>query len=137
MAIIDVAFPGGKKVDARIAGHFIPTDQSLQNGGENAAPEPFQVFLASIATCAGIYAKSFCDQRGLSSPLGLEMDITRRDDGYLSRLDLVLHVDAGFPVKYDSAIIRAMELCAVKKQLREDIVTSIRVKRAGHPDAAR
>jgi len=91
MATVEVAFTGGKQVDARIAGHFIPTDQSLHNGGGNAAPEPFQVFLASIATCAGIYAKSFCDQRGLSSPLGLEMDITRRDDGYLSRLDLVLH----------------------------------------------
>lgn len=135
MAMIDVAFPGRKKIDATIAGHSIPTDQSVQHGGDNQAPEPFQVFLASIATCAGIYAKSFCDQRDLPSPRGLEMDMTRGNDGLISRLDVVLHVDAGFPAKYDPAIIRAMELCAVKKQLREEIETSMRVVRNGNHGA--
>jgi ribosomal protein S12 methylthiotransferase accessory factor len=130
MALVEVNFPGDKKIDAQIAGHSIPTDQSVRNGGQNAAPEPFQLFLASIATCAGIYAKSFCDQRGLSAPRGLDMDLARGGGGLLSRLDLVLHVDADFPAKYDSAIIRAMELCAVKKQLREEIETSIRVVRS-------
>ena len=130
MALVEVTFPGDKKIDAQIAGHSIPTDQSERNGGENTAPEPFQLFLASIATCAGIYAKSFCDQRDLPAPRGLEMDLARGGDGLLSRLDLVLHVDADFPDKYDSAIIRSMELCAVKKQLREEIETSIRVERS-------
>lgn len=133
MAMIEVAFPGGKKVDAKVAGHSIPTDQSLRNGGENAAPEPFQLFLASIATCAGIYAKVFCDGRDLPAPHRLDMDIARRADGILSRLDLVLHVDADFPAKYEAAIIRAMESCAVKKQLREEIEISIRVVRIGNP----
>ncbi len=131
MATIEVVFPGGKKIDAKIAGHSVPTDQSVQHGGENEAPEPFQLFLASIATCAGIYAKVFCDQRDLSAPRGLEMDVERRDDGILSHLDLALYVDADFPAKYDPAIIRAMEHCAVKKQLREDIETSFRVVRIG------
>ncbi len=132
MAMIEVVFAGEKKIDARIAGHLVRTDQSVENGGGNAAPEPFQVFLASIATCAGIYAKSFCDQRDLPSPRGLEMDMVRRNDGLLSQLDLVLYVDDGFPAKYEPPIIRAMELCAVKKQLREDIEISIRVVRTGN-----
>ena len=131
MAMVEVLFPGGKKVDARIGGHSIHTDQSVESGGEDSAPEPFEVFLASIAACAGIYAKSFCDQRDLPAPRGLEMDMVRMNNGFLSRLDLVLHVDAGFPARYDSAIVRAMELCAVKKQLREEIETSIRVERIG------
>jgi putative redox protein len=131
MALVEVVFAGGKKVDARVAGHPVPTDQSVENGGGNEAPEPFQLFLASIATCAGIYAKSFCDQRDLPAPRGLDMDIVRMNDGLLSHLDLVLYVDAGFPAKYEPVIIRAMELCAVKKQLREDIKTSIRVVRIG------
>ncbi|MDH4036185.1 MAG: OsmC family protein [Candidatus Krumholzibacteria bacterium] len=129
MAMVEVSFPGNKKVDAKIAGHSVNTDQSVEHGGENQAPEPFQVFLASLATCAGIYAKSFCDQRDLPSPLSLEMDVERANHGLLSRIEIVLHVDAGFPDKYDPAIIRTMELCAVKKQLREEIETSIRVVR--------
>jgi uncharacterized OsmC-like protein len=132
MAMVEVAFPGGKKIDARVAGHSIPTDQSVRNGGENAAPEPFQLFLASIATCAGIYAKSFCDERDLSAPRGLDMDLARRNDGILSRLDLVLYVDSSFPAKYERAIIRAMEICAVKRQLRDEIEISMRVVRSGN-----
>jgi hypothetical protein len=57
------------------------------------------------------------------------MDIARGLDGLLTRLELVLSVDADFPPKYDGAITRAMELCAVKKQLRSDIETSIRIAR--------
>jgi len=129
MAMIEVVFPGGKKVDAVIAEHAIPTDQSVRHGGENGAPEPFQLFLASVATCAGIYAKTFCDQRDLPAPLGLDMDFQRGADGLLSRLELVLHVDADFPAKYESAIIRSMELCAVKKQLRPEIEVPIRIAR--------
>ena len=129
MAMVEVTFPGSKKIDASIAGHRVHTDQSIENGGENAAPEPFQVFLASVATCAGIYAKSFCDQRSLPSPLSLEMDVVRSDHGILSHIYIVLHVDAEFPTKYDPAIIRSMELCAVKKQLRDEIETSVRVTR--------
>lgn len=132
MALVEVVFPGGKKVDAIVAEHSIPTDQSVRHGGENGAPEPFQLFLASVATCAGIYAKSFCDQRDLPAPSGLDMDIQREADGLLSRLELVLHVDPDFPAKYESAIIRSMELCAVKKQLRPEIEVSIRIARSAN-----
>ncbi|MBW2050564.1 MAG: osmotically inducible protein OsmC, partial [Deltaproteobacteria bacterium] len=53
-ARVEVSFPGGKRVDAQIGGFTIKTDQSRDNGGDESAPEPFQLFLASIATCAGI-----------------------------------------------------------------------------------
>lgn len=129
MALVDVEFPAGKQVDARILGHHIATDQSIANGGGGLAPEPFQLFLASIATCAGIYAKSFCDERTLPAPRGLELDLTRGDGGLIDRIDLILRVVPDFPAKYDDAIARAMNLCAVKKQLRAEIETTIRIAR--------
>jgi ribosomal protein S12 methylthiotransferase accessory factor len=131
MPLVEVRFPGGKQVDAHVLGHHVPTDQAPESGGEGRAPEPFQIFLASIATCAGIYAKSFCDERGLPAPHGLDMDLVRGDDGLISRLELRLRVDGGFPEKYDRAITRAMGLCAVKKQLRSEIETVIAVSRNG------
>jgi ribosomal protein S12 methylthiotransferase accessory factor len=135
MALVEVAFPSGKKIEASVAGHWIPTDQSAKNGGEGSAPEPFELFLASIATCAGIYAKSFCDERDLPAPRHMELKTTRADDGRLSHLHLVLYVVANFPAKYDLAITRAMNLCAVKKQLREEIETSIHIARDGGLDS--
>ena len=60
-----VTFPGGARVDAQFGNHTIKTDQPVRGGGEDSAPPPFAVFLASIATCAGIYVLGFCNQRGL------------------------------------------------------------------------
>ena len=49
-----VTFPGGKKVNAEWNGFVVPTDQPIANGGEETAPTPFEYFLASLASCAGI-----------------------------------------------------------------------------------
>ncbi|HEX5836368.1 MAG TPA: OsmC family protein, partial [Anaerolineales bacterium] len=57
--IID--FPGGSRVDAHFKGFTVPTDQPPVA----SAPMPFDLFLASIGTCAGIYILGFCKQRGL------------------------------------------------------------------------
>jgi putative redox protein len=60
---MEITFDGGKVITAHLNGHTIRTDQPVNGGGGNSAPAPFELFKASIGTCAGIYVKSFCDQR--------------------------------------------------------------------------
>ena len=117
--IIEVEFPGGKRVDARVGQFLIETDQSLKGGGEASAPEPFSLFLASIATCAGIYALGFCQSRKLSTEgLGMKMLCDRDDAGkMIGRIRFQLDLPEGFPDRYRDGIVRAMELCAVKKHM--------------------
>lgn len=119
MATMMVRFPGGKKVDAEYGGFTIRTDQPVAGGGEASAPQPFDLFLASIATCAGIYVKGFCDSRGLATEgLGIEMRIEREADGHrVARLVLEIRLPPGFPEKHREAVIRAADLCAVKKHI--------------------
>ena len=62
-----VTFDGGKVNTAHLNGHVIRTDQPEKSGGQNSAPALCDLFLASIGTCAGIYVRSFCDQREISS----------------------------------------------------------------------
>jgi hypothetical protein len=62
---LTVSFPGGKRVDASFDGFDIATDQAVDSGGEGSAPEPFDYFLASLATCAGIYVLGFCQKRNI------------------------------------------------------------------------
>ncbi len=57
---IQIKFPGGKRVDAVLGEQVIQTDQSVAHGGSGSAPEPFDLFLASLATCAGLYVLVFC-----------------------------------------------------------------------------
>jgi uncharacterized OsmC-like protein len=51
-----IYFPGNKRVYANYGGFTIETDQPARGGGDDSAPAPFDLFLASIGTCAGIYA---------------------------------------------------------------------------------
>jgi len=114
-----VKFPGGKRVDAEYGGYTIRTDQPPQSGGEGSAPQPFDLFLASMATCAGIYVKGYCDSRGIATEgLGLEMQIEREPEKHrVVRLVLEIKLPEGFPEKHREAVIRAADLCAVKKHI--------------------
>ena len=49
-----------EKVNALYKDLIIKTDQSKENGGDGSAQEPFDLFLASIDTCAGINVIVFC-----------------------------------------------------------------------------
>jgi uncharacterized OsmC-like protein len=119
MATMTVTFPGGKRVDAHYAGFTVRTDQPVEKGGDGTAPAPFDLFLASIATCAGIYVKGYCDARGLETEgLAVEMQIERDAQGRMvERLALEIKLPAGFPERHREGVLRAAELCAVKKHL--------------------
>jgi len=116
---IDVSFPGGKRVDATIGGMMIRTDQTVENGGAETAPEPFQLFLASIATCAGIYALEFCKARELSSEgMALTMHCEWDEKKHaIEKMTIDLKLPPGFPERYRKAIVRVMDLCSVKKHI--------------------
>lgn len=117
---IEVGFPGGQRVDARVRGFTIATDQSPEHGGDGSAPQPYDFFLSSIATCAGIYALKFCQTRkiptdGLS--LAFEWQGNQSDPAAAVAL-LRLTLPRGFPERYREGILRAMELCAVKRTIQ-------------------
>ena len=116
---IEVSFPGGKKVDGKIENMVIKTDQPVKDGGEGSAPEPFQLFLVSIATCAGIYALEFCQAREIETEdMALTMNCELDSSGRIyQKLSIDLRVPAGFPDKYKKAILRTMDLCSVKKHI--------------------
>jgi len=117
--MMDITFPGGVKVNAAFKGFEVTTDQPEQNGGENTAPSPFDLFLASLGTCAGFFALRFCQQRNLPTEgMGLTLNIERNPETKrLDRVKIHLQLPEGFPEKYRSAIIRATDQCAVKKAL--------------------
>lgn len=115
--IID--FPGGAKVDAHFGEFTVKTDQPPAGGGEDSAPSPFSLFLASIGTCAGIYVLGFCRQRGISTEGIRIVQRMRRNPmtGMTEKIDLEIQVPPDFPEKYTPALIRAAEQCAVKKHI--------------------
>jgi putative redox protein len=123
--IID--FPGGSRVDAHFGPFTVATDQPPVS----SAPSPFEVFLASIGTCAGIYVLGFCNQRNLpTAGIRIVERINHsRDTGMVETIGLEIQVPPEFPEKYRDSLIRSAELCAVKKHLenppRFDVTTKV------------
>jgi ribosomal protein S12 methylthiotransferase accessory factor len=112
-----IDFPGGARVDAHFGPFTVRTDQPPAA----SAPTPFATFLASIGTCAGIYVLGFCQQRGLSTD-GIRIIQRMHSNpftGMVQKIDLEIQLPASFPEKYKDAVIRAAELCAVKKHFEE------------------
>lgn len=129
--MMEITFEGGKVVTAHSQGHIIKTDQPISSGGQNTAPSPFELFLASIGTCAGIYVKSFCDNRSIPTSDMKIVQTTEYDNetGLPVNLKLDIKLPADFPEKYKAALISVAELCKVKKSMAAppvfEVVTSV------------
>lgn len=119
---IKISFPGGKRVDAEFNGFTIRTDQPTKYGGANSAPSPFDHFLASIATCAGIYVLSFCQERKIPTEhvsLIQRLEHGKTEDGktFIDKIVVEIIVPPSFPEKYQKALIKVADQCAVKKAI--------------------
>ena len=110
-----IDFPGGSRVDAHFGNFTVSTDQPPAA----SAPTPFALFLASLGTCAGIYVLGFCSQRGLPTDgiRILQRSHANPLTGMVEKVELEIQVPPDFPEKYRDSLIRAAELCAVKKHL--------------------
>ena len=116
---MQVHFPGNLRVDAEYKGFTIQTDQPVTGGGDGSAPAPFDLFIASLGTCAGIFMLSFMKQRGID-PQGSGVTLTTERDpatGMIGKIGFDLHLPPGFPEKYEAAIVRAVEQCSVKRHI--------------------
>lgn len=119
-------------MEASCGGFWISTDQPTTKCGGGTAPSPFDLFLASIATCAGFYALRFLQQRGLATEgLSLDVDPQREPGGkHVVRVRIGIVPPPSFPDKYRDALVRAVDQCAVKKHLAHPPGFEIAVRRS-------
>ncbi|MHB8420268.1 MAG: OsmC family protein [Myxococcales bacterium] len=130
--VLEVGFPGGKRVDAQIDGHVIRTDQPVAAGGGGSAPAPFDLFLASIGACTGIYVVGFCEARGIPTR---DIKIVQRslsdDEGHLRSVEVEILLPPGFPARYQETIARVAEQCKVKRTLADPPEIAVHARPAG------
>jgi ribosomal protein S12 methylthiotransferase accessory factor len=120
---IKVTFEGGKRVNARFPdGLSLLTDQPVEEGGDGSAPSPYMAFLAAIGTCAGYYVLDFCESRGISTKgisLIQKIIFCTEENGRrsLEKVAIKIHLPSSFPERYLTAVVKAAELCTVKKTI--------------------
>ncbi len=140
---IVITLPGGRRIDAAVGQHVLHTDQPVDNGGEGSAPSPFELFLASMGTCAGIFVQGFCAARGIPSEGIRILEHAKYDELRTLRLvELEVELPADFPERYREALIKVIDQCSVKRaiaaQPKFEVSTRVRpsAEQPGHPPAA-
>jgi len=127
---MEIVFPGGKKVDAFYKGFKIETDQPAHSGGKGLAPAPFDLFLTSIGTCAGIYVLSFCLERDIPADnIKLILRTERNHETrMITKIEIEIQLSPEFPDKYKKAVVKAAELCTVTRHLYNPPVFDVHTK---------
>ena len=116
---MEIRFAGNKQVVSTYKGFTVKTDQPPKDGGDGTAPEPYDLFLASIGTCAGVYVVYFCEKRNIPTDgIALSLEANKNDKTHLfEKIRIRLALPPHFPSKYRQAVVKAAEMCTVKRSL--------------------
>ena len=135
---MDIQFTGGLRVEALHDGYRIRTDQPTVAGGDGTAPSPFDLFLASIGTCAAYYALRFLQMRNLDTEgLAVTLQTEPSEPGHQIRsIRIEVVLPPKFPEKYREAILRSVDQCAVKRHLVDPpVVEVVTIPGAARPES--
>ena len=116
-ASMEIHFPGGRKVYSDYKGFTIKTDQSKEDGGDNTASTPSDLFFAAVGACMGLYALDFCKRRKIDpGQLKISVDVRSHDKTRLVE-KMIFNIDLAseFPQKYTSSPDPGHEAVLLKK----------------------
>jgi putative redox protein len=124
---MEIYFAGNKRVNARFGDFVVETDQPVKAGGDESAPTPFELFISTLGTCAGIFVLGFMQQRGIPEEgTRLVLNATRNPETKLvDKIAIEIQLPEGFPEKYRDAVIRAADQCSVKRHLETPPVIEV------------
>ncbi len=131
MAKLSVAYEGGKRFTAEVRGHRIESDQREKGGGQDSAPEPFDIFVASHAMCMMLFAQIFLERNEFSTEgLSLEVDYEMADHPRrLGKVHGILHVPNAELGKRATGVVRSALACPVHHSIREDTEITLELAR--------
>jgi putative redox protein len=129
---------GGKKFSTQIGHHQILTDQPEESGGENQAPTPPDLLLASLGACAAHYAMEYLSSRSLSTE-GLHVQVFAEKTPrpvYLDNFRIVVETRP-LDEKHRQGLARAVDACLIHRTLHAQPKIEVEFATSRHELAAR
>ena len=122
-----VEYRGGDQFDINVRGHIITVDQPVKDGGDDTAPTPTELFIASLASCVGFYARRYLARHNLPTD-GLAVEATFAMGSKPARvagIDVRLVVPDGVPAERLDALLAVATHCTVHNTLAAEPDVSI------------
>jgi len=118
---------GGDKFDINVRGHVVSVDQPVKDRGEDTAPTPTELFIASLASCVAFYARRYLARHDLPTE-GLAVEATfgmGSKPARVAGIDLSLIVPEGVPADRLDALLAVATHCTVHNTLASEPEVSI------------
>jgi putative redox protein len=117
---VRVDHQGGDRFRITLREHTLLVDQPRPDGGEDTAPTPTELFVASLVACVAFFARRFLARRGLSAA-GLAVDAGFSMASHPSRVAAVtlrLELADPLPPGQEEALLQFVSHCTVHNSLR-------------------
>lgn len=118
--LMDVRFVSGEAYEVAVRGHRVMVDQPTDAGGEDNAPTPTELFVASLATCVAFYAGRYLTRHGFTRDgLGVSVGFDMADDrpARVAAVHLSVRVPADLPAERSAALQAVVSHCTVHNSL--------------------
>jgi putative redox protein len=118
--LVEVAFVAGESYEAVVRGHRIAVDQPAGCGGNDSAPTPVELFVASLATCVAFYAGSYLTRHGYGrGDLTVWAGFAMASDhpARVRDIRVTVRVPANIPAKHRPALRAVARHCTVHNTL--------------------
>jgi putative redox protein len=126
--MITVTHAGRDRLRIEVRGHELFADQPVEDGGEDTAPTPTELFLAGLAACVAFYAERFLRRHNLDTQ-GLNVRCTydwAENPHRVGEVDLLVEAPGVTPARRD-AFARVIEHCTVHNTLEHPPEVRIQV----------
>jgi putative redox protein len=109
-----------EQFEISVRGHLLTVDQPIEDGGEDTAPTPTELFVASLAACVAFYARRYLARHGLPTDgLGVDAEYgfatqpTRVGD-----IAIRLRLPEGVPEQKLAGLLAVARHCTVHNSLQ-------------------
>ena len=122
-----VEYLDGERFAIDIRGHSVTVDQPLADGGEDTAPTPTELLVASLASCVAFYARRYLARHRLpTAGLSVSADYTMGTRPVrVADLIVDIQVPDGVPAERRDAVLAVASHCTVHNTLTDHPTVTI------------
>jgi putative redox protein len=116
---VKVSHIGNTRFQIQARQHIIESDQPIENGGDDAAMTPPEIFLAALGSCAAFYAAQFLSSRKLADH-GLEVSVDAeklRDPARLGNFVIKVQSPVSLTADQTVAMERSVHRCLIHQTM--------------------
>jgi putative redox protein len=127
MGTVDVRHEGGDRFSIEVRGHRLVVDQPVIDGGEDTAPTPTELFVASLGSCVAFYARRYLTRHQLPTH-GLAVTANYTTDSRPARVDSIeldLTIPVGVSAERRHALLAVVSHCTVHNTLTDPPAVTI------------